>query len=69
MKEEYRRANNGVQLVKEQRMRKVIETSEKEEGQKHRKVEVMRKWWVLAHPPYSRQGNGRQLPKVETDGG
>ena len=23
----------------------------------HGKVEVKRKWWVLAHPPYSPQGN------------
>ena len=27
---------------------------------KHGKVEVKRKWWVLAEPPYSTQGNGRQ---------
>ena len=32
---------------------------------KHEKVEVKRKWWVLMQPPYSLQGNGRQLPRVE----
>ena len=31
----------------------------------HRKVRVKRKWWVLAQPPYSLQGNRRQSPRVE----
>ena len=35
---------------------------------KHGKIEVKRKWWGLAQPPYSAQGNGRQLPRVETTG-
>ena len=26
---------------------------------------MKRKWWVLAKPPYSRQGNGRQSLRVE----
>ena len=32
---------------------------------KDRRVGMKRKWWVLAQPPYSLQGNGRQSPKVE----
>ena len=32
---------------------------------KHRKRRVKRKWGVLAQPPYSPQGNGRQVPRVE----
>ena len=32
---------------------------------KHRKVGVQRKWRVLAQPPYSMQGNGRQSPRAE----
>ena len=32
------------------------------------KVELKRKWCVLAQPPYSLQGNGKQLPRVETTG-
>ena len=32
---------------------------------KYGKVGVKRKWWVLAQPPYSPQGNGRQLIRVE----
>ena len=35
---------------------------------KHGKVEVTRKWWVLAHPPYSPEGNGRESPRVEPRG-
>ena len=31
----------------------------------HGKVGVKRKWWVLAYPPYSPQGNGKQSPRVE----
>ena len=31
----------------------------------HGKVGVKRKWWALAHPPYSPQENGRQTPRVE----
>ena len=29
------------------------------------KVGVKRKWWLLAQSPYSSQGNGRKLPRVE----
>ena len=32
---------------------------------KHRKVGGKRKWRVLAQPPYSPQGKGRQGPRVE----
>ena len=35
---------------------------EKRRGRKTRKVEVMRKRGVLAHPPYSPEGNGRESP-------
>ena len=36
-----------------------------EERGKHRKVGVKRKCRVLAQPPYSPQGNGRQSPMAE----
>ena len=29
---------------------------------KHGIVRVKRKWWILAQPPYSQQGNWRQSP-------
>ena len=29
---------------------------------KNGKIGVKRKWWVIAQPPYSSQGNGRQSP-------
>ena len=32
---------------------------------KHEKVGVNRKWRVLAQPPYSPQGSGKQSPRVE----
>ena len=35
---------------------------EKRKDGKYGKVEVKRKWLVLAQPPYSPQGNERQLP-------
>ena len=35
---------------------------------KHGKVEMKSKGWVLAKPPYSLQGNGRQSFRVETTG-
>ena len=35
---------------------------------KHEKVEVKRKWWVLARLPYSLQVNMRQSLRVETTG-
>ena len=39
-----------------------LEGVEEEEREKHGKVEVKRKWWVLAQPPYSSHGSGRQSP-------
>ena len=35
---------------------------------KHGKVEVNRKWWILAQPPYSPEGNMRHILRVETTG-
>ena len=29
---------------------------------------MKRKWWVFARPPYSPQGNGRHLPRIEPRG-
>ena len=30
--------------------------------EKHGKIEVKKKLWISAQPPYSSQGNGRQSP-------
>ena len=39
--------------------------AEKSKTGKHGKLGVKGKWWVLAQPPHSLQGNGRQSPRVE----
>ena len=38
---------------------------QKRKGTKTWKSRVKRKWWVLAQPPYSLQGNWRQSLRVE----
>ena len=51
-------------------LKDIISLGDRRRGKtgKHGKVGVTRKWWISAHSPYSRQGNGKQLPKVEPEG-